>query len=178
VPWAGISIDVSPAILGAAIGLFGVLTGLWVSGDRAERQRRRELHARALEAALAYGEMPFMIRRRRCEEDARSSERVRLSDRFSTIKAEVSACQVLLAADGDESVSRAYDKLIHVARSTVGVEARDAWQEPPIATDAEMSMGGLFDRLGDYRNELQAFEGALSQATLPRRCRIRRLFGR
>jgi hypothetical protein len=167
---------VSPVVAGASIGavvsFFGILIGLWVNGDRAERQRRRELHARALAAALAYGEMPFMIRRRRWEEDAQSSERVRLSDHFSAVKAELSTCQVLLAADGDKRVSRAYEELIRVARSTAGAEAHDAWQEPPIKTDAEMNMGPVFDRLVAFRHELLAFEQALSRATLPRRLRM------
>jgi hypothetical protein len=171
---AAISFAVGGACIAAAVSLIGVMVGLWVNGDRAERQRRRELHARALEAVLAYGEMPFMIRRRRSEGDARSGERVRLSDHFSAVKAEVSACQVLLAADGDKRVSRAYDKLIRVARSTVGAEAHDAWQELPVKTDAEMNMGPLFDRLASFRRELLAFELVLSRATLPRRLRLRR----
>jgi hypothetical protein len=181
-PWEGqvivlaaISPAVGAACIVAALSFLGVVAGLWVNGDRAERQRRRELHARALETALAYGEMPFMIRRRRWEQDAQSSERVRLSDHFSAVKAEVSACQVLLvAADGDRLVSRSYDKLIQVARSTAGAEAHDAWEDPAITTDAAMNMGPLFDRLADFRRELLAFELVLSQATLPRRLRLRR----
>jgi hypothetical protein len=167
---------VSPVIAGASIGavvsFFGILVGLWVNGDRAERQRRRDLHARALAAALSYGEMPFMIRRRRWEEDAQSGERVRLSDHFSAVKAELSTLQVLLAADGDRRLSRAYDRLVQVARSTAGTEAHNAWQEPAIRSDAEMNMGPLFDRLADLRRELLAFEQALSRATLPRRLRM------
>lgn len=167
---------ISPAVGGAcvagAVSLLGVMLGLWVNGDRAERQRRRELHARALESALAYGEMPFMIRRRRCEDDARSEERVRLSDHFCAVQAEVSACQVLLTADGNERVSGAFDRLMEVARSTVGSEARAAWQEPPITEDEEMNMGVLFDRLGDFREALSEFERELGRATLPRRLRI------
>ncbi|MEX0972366.1 MAG: hypothetical protein WDZ46_03810 [Solirubrobacterales bacterium] len=168
--------EISPAVvaasISAAVSLFGILVGLWINGDRAERQRRRELHARSLAAALSYGEMPFMIRRRRWEEDAQSSERVRLSDHLSAVKAELSTCQVLLSADGDRQVSRAYDELIHVARATAGAEAHAAWKDPAIKTDAEMNMGPLFDRLADFRRELLAFEQALGQATLPRRLRL------
>src|ERR1700675_3176614 len=92
----------------AFLALLGVLLGLWVNGDRSERHRKRDLHARALAAIIAYGEMPFMIRRRRWEEAEQSAERVCLSDHFSTVKAEVSTCQVLLAADGDERLAGAY----------------------------------------------------------------------
>jgi hypothetical protein len=172
-----ISPVVVPAI-GAVIGLLGVLTGLWVNGDRAERQRKRDLHARALAAVLAYGEMPFMIRRRRCEEDQQSGERVRLSDHFSAVKAEVSTCQVLLAADGDHRVSEAYGELVEVMRATVGAAAHKAWTEAPIRTDTEMNMGPLYDSLEEFRAEVSSFENALARATLPRRKRLVRTLRR
>jgi hypothetical protein len=115
-----------------------------------------------------------MIRRRRCEDSERSAERVRLSDHFSEVKAEVSTCQVLLAADGDEVLARAYDALFEEARRTAGHEAHRAWTEPPITTDAEMNLGEVFDRLASFRAQLEAFEGALAQSTLPRRQRLSR----
>jgi hypothetical protein len=158
------------------VSLVGAVLGVWANGDRAERQRRRDLHARALEAALAYGEMPFMIRRRRWEEDAQSGERVRLSDRFSAIQAEISACQVLLTADGDEHVSGAYERLISIARSTAGAAAHDAWTEPAVKHDEEMNIGPLFGRLEDFRREVSKFERVLSGATLPRRRQLVRWF--
>jgi hypothetical protein len=169
---ATISAPVAGAGIGAIVGLLGVLFGLWVNGDRAERQRRRDLHGRALAAVIDYGEMPFMIRRRRCEPEQRSAERIRLSDHFSKVKAEIATCQVLLAADGHRRISAAYEELVATARGVVGKEAHDAWKEAPIKTDAEMNMGPLFDRLDPFRRELLAFESALARATLPRRVRV------
>jgi hypothetical protein len=142
-----IEIELSAPAIGALVGLAGVLIGLWVSGNRAERQRRRNLHARALESVFAYAEMPFMIRRRRHENEHRSAERVRLSDHFSGVKAEMGSCQVLLAADGDESLSRAFEELVEVARATAGAEAHTGWTEEPISKDGQMNMGPLFDRM-------------------------------
>jgi hypothetical protein len=55
--------------------------------------------------------MPFMIRRRRFEDGERSAERVRLSTQSSGVKAEISTCQVLLAADGDQQIAAAYNTL-------------------------------------------------------------------
>ncbi len=169
--------EISPAegtAIGAVLGLIGVLIGLWINGDRTERQRRRNLHGRALAVVIAYGEMPFRIRRRRCEDEHRSSERIRLSDAFSQVQAELATCQVLLAADGDRVVSDAYDQLIGVARKTAGAEAHQAWKEPVIKTDVEMNMADVFQRLKGFREELEAFEGSLAQATLPRRKKLRR----
>lgn len=111
-----VTIEISGPVAGAALAFAGVVLGLLVSGDRAERQRRRELHARALATILAYGEMPFMIRRRRCEGEHASEERVRLSDRFSEVKAETATCQALLSADGDDRVSAAYNDVVETAR--------------------------------------------------------------
>jgi hypothetical protein len=167
-----VTVELSGPVIGAAIGLAGVLLGLAVSGDRTERQRRRDLHGRALGAVLAYGEMPFMIRRRRSEEKERSSERVRLSDHFSEVKAEMSTCEVLLAADGDERVSAAYRGLVLTARATAGAEAHEAWENPPIAHDSDMNMGALHVRLAPFRAGLREFELELASATLPRRMRM------
>jgi len=174
---AAFSPVVGPAI-GAALGLIGVLIGLWINGDRTERQRRRDLHSRALAAAIAYGEMPFRIRRRRCEEEHQSSERIRLSDAFSQVQAELSTCAVLLAADGDQAISDAYNQLISVARETAGAEAHQAWKEPAIKTDVEMNMADVFQRLQGFRLELKTFEGALSHSTLPRRKKLWRALRR
>ena len=171
---ATISAPVAGAAIGAVVGLLGVLLGLWVNGDRAERQRRRDLHARALAAVLDYGEMPFMIRRRRSEPEQRSSERIRLSDQFSKVKAEISTCQVLLAADGHRPIADAYDVLVATARRVVGKEAHDAWKQEPIGEDSEMNMGPLFDRLGEFREQQLHFQEAMARATLPRRLRAAR----
>lgn len=173
-----VTVKISSPVAGAIIALAGVLAGLWISGDRAERQRRRALHARSLAAILAYAEMPFMIRRRMHESEQASAERVRLAAQFSMVKAELTTCQVLLAADGDQRLAAAYDTLVDVARRTAGQEAHDAWEAPPITTDAEMNMGGLFDRMHDLRTQLNVFREDLAKATLPRRTRLRHRLNR
>ena len=167
--FAAISAPVGGAAIGAVIGLFGIVAGLWINGDRAERQRRRDLHARALAAVVDYGEMPFMICRRRSEPEQRSAERIRLSDHFSSVKAEISTCQVLLAADGHPRIADAYEELVATARHVVGKEAHEAWQREPIHQDSEMNMGPLFERLTPFRSQLASFRNSLAQATLPRR---------
>lgn len=168
------TVTISAPVVGAAIGLAGIVIGLWINGDRAERQRRRDLHARALAAVIEYGEMPFMIRRRRAEDDQRSAERIRLSDRFSRVKAEIATCQVLLAADGDNRISTAYDKLVETARDTAGQEAHEAWKALPISSDPEMNMGALFEALAPFREQFETFKADLARATLPRRLRLMR----
>lgn len=173
-PAATISVPIAIAAISTLVGLFGVVLGLWVNGDRAERQRRRDLHSRALAAVIAYGEMPFRIRRRRHEESEHSSERIRLSEEFSAIQAEISTCGVLLNADGDARIAAAYAGLVEVARETAGAEAHQAWKEPAIQSDPEMNMAELFGRLAEFRSQLETFEDELARATLPRRLRLAR----
>lgn len=167
--------EIDAPTVGACLALAGVFTTLWVNGDRTERQRRRELHARSLKAALEYVELPFVIRRRRGEAEHQSDERVRISDRFSTIQAELTACQVLLRADGDHKLSEQFDQLVATARRIAGQAAHNAWVEPPIAKDSEMNMPGLFEEVSPFRAELESFESALANTTLPRRKRWRLL---
>ncbi len=152
----------------AGVGLFGVLATLVINGIRAERQRRRDLHARVLAAITAYGEMPYRIRRRA----PGAENRARLSDELSTTKAEVDTCQVLLAADGDEKLSDAFDELYNLARTIVGKEAHDAWARPVIEGDQEMNQGDLYRRLADFNTKRAEFADHLRTATLPRRKRL------
>ena len=88
-----------------------------------------------------------------------------------SVKAEVTACQVLLAADGDRRISRAYDELVEEARRTAGREAHEAWKVEPVTEDRQMNMPELFERLAAFRQRLAAFEKDLARATLPRRLR-------
>ncbi|MBV9804137.1 MAG: hypothetical protein JO130_13140 [Solirubrobacterales bacterium] len=157
-------------VAAALIALFGVLIALIVNGVRAERQRKRDLHARALAAITAYGEMPYRIRRRpHCAE-----HRARLSDELSLTKAEVDTCQVLLAADGDERLSDAFDALYAVARRIVGKEAHEAWKSPVIESDEQMNQGELYRRLSEFTSQRDAFADHLRVATLPAPRRLSR----
>jgi len=154
----------------AAIALLGVAATLLISGARAERQRRRELHARALAAIISYGEMPYRIHRRAAGADCRN----RLSDELSHTKAELDTCQVLLAADGNERLSDAFDDLYAMARRSVGKAAHDAWNAPVIESDNEMNQGWLYQQLSEFNTARDHFADDLRSATLPRRKRANR----
>jgi hypothetical protein len=160
----------SYTIATAAIALLGVAATLLTGGARAERQRRRELHARALAAIISYGEMPYRIRRRATGADCRN----RLSDELSHTKAELDTCQVLLAADGNERLSDAFDDLYALARRSVGKAAHDAWNAPVIESDSEMNQGSLYQQLSEFNTARDHFADDLRTATLPRRKRANR----
>jgi hypothetical protein len=168
-PIATLEIDVPT--WSVLVPLFGVLWTLWVNGDRAERQRRRELHARALEAVLAYREMPFMIRRRRYEVHERSAERVRLSSHLSEVQIELSSCEHLMAGDGPDWLAKEYENLVSTARLTAGKEAHEGWKVDPISDDSDVNMPELFARLKPLNDAVEEFRQQISWADRPRRGR-------
>jgi hypothetical protein len=152
------------AVLAPGIALvLGVIT-LFISGERAERQRRRELHARALAATIAYAEMPFAIRRRRSEAEHRSSERVRLTTRFSEIQAEISVCVALLEAEGDRPVSAAYRELVQATRDVAGAAARAGWNDEPITRDSDVNMANVAHELEPLAVHREHFADAIRHA--------------
>lgn len=161
----------APAV-GAAGALLGVTANLLLGGARAERDRKRALHARALEAITAYGEMPYRIRRRAPGAEYRAA----LSDDLSRVKAEVDVCRVLLAADGNDRISSAYDELYDLARRTVGTQAHLAWKADLIVDDEDMNMGEVFRNLTEFQAARDAFASDLRRATLARRKRLARRF--
>lgn len=151
----------------AFLGLAGVAITLLVNGDRAERQRRRELHARALAAVIAYYEMPFEIRRRRSEAEHRSAERVRLTERFSAVQKELATCSALIHAEGNRDLIDSFDRLVVCLRATAGQEAAKAWEAEPIVDDSQVGMRDLHERLSPIREEQQRFVSSMEKATRP-----------
>lgn len=150
---------------GPVIALIGVGATLWVNGRRAERQRRRENHARAIATVVAYYEMPFRIRRRQNEPENESSERVRLSDEFSAIQAELACCEGLVRADPDAQVRTSFEDLVVTLRKCAGSQARAAWKAQAISSDSEMNMPVLHDALAPIREKQAACETAMAFAT-------------
>ncbi len=152
---------------GPLAGLVGVSATLAVNGHREERRRRRDNHARALEAVVAYSEMPYRIRRRRNELEHASSERTRLSDAFSEIQAELASCEALIRADPDLDIRDAYEELVVTLRRTAGTLARDAWSKVPITADEHMNLPDVFEGLAPVRDEQQKCETLMASSTRP-----------
>lgn len=151
---------------GPMFALAGVAATLFVNGTRDERRRRREIHARALEAIARYYEMPFLIRRRRHDEP--SGERARLTERFADIQAELAGCEALIRADRDPAVRRAYASLVLTVRLYAGSEASLAWDAAPITSDAPMGMTDLIEALVPIAEERETCEEAMAKSTAPR----------
>lgn len=93
---------------------------------------------------------------------------------MSNMPAAAVTASILLAADGDERLSGAYDDLYAVARTTVGKAAHDAWNQPVITDDTNMNMGDVYRTLMEFTARRHEFADELRTATLPRRLRIYR----
>jgi hypothetical protein len=148
---------------GPMLALVGVAVTLWTYGARDERRRRRELHARALEAVAQYYEMPFLIRRRRHDEP--SAERARLAARFADVQAELASCEALIRADSDAGVRDAYAAVVRDVREHAGNQASLAWEAPPITSDSQMGMGDLTEALKPIRATRSTCESAMARST-------------
>ena len=151
---------------GPMLALVGVAGTLFVNGAREERRRRREIHARELDAIARYYEMPFLIRRRRHDEP--SAERVRLTERFADVQAELASCEALMRADPDPAVRKAYAALVTAIRTHAGAQASSAWDTEPIRADAEMGMGDVIAALGPIEPVRETCEHAMAKSTAPR----------
>lgn len=156
---------------GPMFALAGVAATLLINGARDERRRHREIHARALEVIARYYEMPFLIRRRRHDEP--SAERVRLTERFADVQAEVASCEALMRADPDSVVRSAYADLVRTIRTHAGAQASSAWNTPPITSDAEMDMGDVIEALKPIEAARETCENAMAESTTPRHRRSR-----
>jgi hypothetical protein len=167
VPIASISLS---AVIVPVVGFAGVILGLWVNGTHNRRDRRSELHARALIAITSYGELPYRIRRRAPGAESRA----RLSEELSKVKAELEACQLLLDADGHADIARAFRNLETLARSTAGKAAHDAWRMAPIESDAQMNLGDVHHQLEPFNAARARFAEHLRIATLPWHHRVGR----
>ena len=157
---------------GPALGIVGVGFTLLINGGRDERQRRREVHARALEAVALYYEMPFLIRRRRDDEPA--AERARLSERFADVQAELASCEALIRADNDAAVRAKYATLVGALRAHAGKQASLAWDTAPITQDSQMAMGDVYLALQPVRESLISCETVMAKSTTPRHRRLGR----
>ena len=152
---------------GPVLGLIGVSGTLLVNGSREERRRRRDNHARAIQAVVAYAEMPYRIRRRRHEAEHRSAERARLSDAFSEIQAELASCEARVRADRDLEVRDTYQALTKTLRLAAGQAASEAWKTDPVEADTGMAMPDVYEALAPVRAEQERCETVMAASTRP-----------
>ena len=102
----------------AVIAAAASLLTLWVTGIRADRTRRRQLYAKALEAALAYREFPYVIHRRNHADLA--AERVRISEALREVQRDLALCESMLRMERHTKVYVEYKNLVAETRTVAG----------------------------------------------------------
>lgn len=157
---SGEGLKVVIPLIAAAIALLGVLATLIVNGYRANRERRRELFAGGWAAVQSYKEMAFAIRRRDATDPAR--ERVRLSEALRDIQHDISFHEAMIGRDSAGDVAAAYIQLVKKTREIAGGIIKRSWNQPPIASDAEMHAPEIAGEL----QELRPFEDAYLDAVV------------
>lgn len=128
VPW--------PAAIAATVAVLV----LWVNGLRLERARRRQMYASALELTFAYREFAYAVPRRRCEDEHRSEERVRISEAMREIQRDLMRYEKLLEIERAKRVAAEYRALVAQTRKIAGGYIRTAWENDPITTDREVNV--------------------------------------
>ena len=103
-----------------------------------ERARVRTIYADAFEAVAAYKELPYAIRRRRHDEP--QAERIRLSEEARRIQQRLSYYRAWTQAESSD-VGTAYASLVTQVRIHAGGACRQAWNDQPATTDADMNIG-------------------------------------
>lgn len=126
---------------GAVIAAFITATvNTWIARKKAleeDRARVRTVYAEAMEAVAAYRELPYVIRRRRPDDEP--GERHRISEEARAIQVRLSYYRAWIRAESPE-VGDAYQRLLDQLRAVAGAAAREAWAELPAQGDAEMNI--------------------------------------
>jgi len=107
----------------------------------ARRDRRAEAFAEALAAIEDYAEMPYRVRRRRNNPEARHD----LTEEVSKIQSQLAFHQALLQIESPD-VGTAYNTLVRATKVQAGTQMKEAWQQPALTTDAAMNLGVRYPR--------------------------------
>ncbi|MGV9423722.1 hypothetical protein ACWDO7_05440 [Streptomyces sp. NPDC003656] len=111
------------------------LTGYWVNQYSKRREHKSRMYAEALQAIHSYEDLPYVIR---CRPGSDPATRAALAQQISDVFTKINLHQNLLAMDSDV-VGEAYADLFLQTRRLGGPHRKEAWNAPPVATDAEMS---------------------------------------
>jgi hypothetical protein len=167
-----------PSVLVAAVFSGAVLAALitaainiWLARRKSREEERGRLRANFADAfatCAAYKEFPYAIRRRRA--DALAEERVRLSEALREIQAKLAYHLAWTAAES-ENVGRAYADLVGQVRRIAGAAMHEAWNAPPITSDAAMNIPPSVIDLSSLKQYESAYMKAVQvhlQALAPR----------
>jgi hypothetical protein len=128
-------LTIALSVLGSSVvaGLIGTILG----NTRANAAARRERYAQVVRCLVAWVEYPYRIRRRTSDEPATLTA---LADRGHALQEQLAESRAWVAAES-RALSEILDGCIRDITKLVGPACVAAWQQPPIATSAEMNLG-------------------------------------
>lgn len=138
--WAqtAIVMAASLAVVGAVIS---AVLGYLFSQRAARRQRQAKTFAEALAAVEDYAELPYRVRRRSGDAEAR---RV-LTEDISRVQSRIAFYQALLRIE-EPVVAIAYEKLVRSAKRQAGGQMREAWTQRVRKKDHQMNLRVAYPR--------------------------------
>jgi hypothetical protein len=146
----GVSLLGSAVVAAAIAAVVSLVTLAWnARRDRQDRQRR--VFADAFEACILSREFPFIVRRRNADDLA--AERARITLDLSRLQARLDSGKAILRVEAPR-VGAAYAELVRETRRIAGAYISKAWDEPPLAADANVHIEGM-----DY-TDLEQFDDA------------------
>jgi hypothetical protein len=166
-----IYVPIIVAAITAAVSLLTLAINAVLTAYRERVNRHRELFSKAFAAAVAYEEFPYVVRRRRIS--APEDERIRISTELRKVQEDISYYSAWLFTES-RPISEAYETLILRLREIAGKEIHDAWNQPPVGSDAEMNIAGL--GLGGLKPFKQAYLREVADHLSPVPRWLRRLF--
>lgn len=123
-------------VVAALIAAVVAVAGYMLTQAQARRERRAKEFAQALAAVEEYLETPYRIRRRQA---ATPEARDALTNALSDLQARIAHHRAWLHVEAP-AVAQAYDALVAAARSEAGVQMTEAWNTPPLTSDADMNL--------------------------------------
>ena len=133
------------ALLAGVVAVAGALVSAALTYNLNQRAARRERQANVFAEALTvieeYAELPYRIRRRPGTPDARHE----LTEQISQIQSRIAFHQAWLAIEAP-AVADSYENLVRAAKTQAGQQMRQAWREPVMKKDAQVSLGTAYSR--------------------------------
>jgi hypothetical protein len=133
------------ALLVGVIAVAGALISAALSYHLNQRAARRERQANVFAEALTvieeYAELPYRIRRRPGTPGARHE----LTEQISQIQSRIAFHRAWLGIETPD-VARSYENLVRAAKTQAGQQMKQAWQEPAMTEDDQVSLGIAYPR--------------------------------
>lgn len=133
------------ALLVGVIAVAGALISAALSYHLNQRATRRERQANVFAEALTvieeYVELPYRIRRRPGTPGARHE----LTEQISQIQSRIAFHRAWLGIEAPV-VARSYENLVRAAKTQAGQQMKQAWQEPVMTKDDQVSLGIVYPR--------------------------------